>query len=234
MTNYDMPDTFEKLPSKICVVVGNGYAIKNHSLGNTINNYDIVIRLNDAPVKGYEEDVGNKTSIRLFYPESAPLNPTTDNDPDTLMVLVPFKVQDIKWINGILYNEKRTSKGFWKPPTQIWQGEKRHLRILDPYFMQKTASHLLHLPLNAPLKSYPTTGMLAIYVALNYCDLVHIAGFGYPSSKEERHLIHYYGSDVMKAIKKSFHNFSSEEKTLQKLKDSGAIKYLHPHYEPIN
>lgn len=64
-------------------------------------------RLNDAPVRGYEEDVGNKTTMRFFYPESASYNPTLHNDPDTLMVLVPFKQQDLRWLKEIIYNEKR-------------------------------------------------------------------------------------------------------------------------------
>jgi hypothetical protein len=64
-------------------------------------------RLNDAPVRGYEDDVGNKTTMRLFYPESASYNPSMHNDPDTLMVLVPFKQQDLRWLKEILYDEKR-------------------------------------------------------------------------------------------------------------------------------
>lgn len=48
---------------------------------------------------------------------------------------------------------------------------------------------------------HPTTGILAVFVALNYCDVVHIAGFGYPSSTSQRHPIHYYGYDTMKSMK---------------------------------
>lgn len=48
---------------------------------------------------------------------------------------------------------------------------------------------------------HPTTGILAVIVALNYCDVVHIAGFGYPNSKRERHPIHYFGHDTMKSMK---------------------------------
>lgn len=48
---------------------------------------------------------------------------------------------------------------------------------------------------------HPTTGILAVFVALNYCDVVHIAGFGYPNSKSQRQPIHYYGYDTMKSMK---------------------------------
>lgn len=58
-------------------------------------------------MRGYEEDVGNKTTMRFFYPESASYNPGLHNEPGTLMVLVPFKQQDLRWLKEILYNEKR-------------------------------------------------------------------------------------------------------------------------------
>ena len=63
-------------------------------------------RLNDAPVRGYEEDVGGKTTMRFFYPESATYNPDLQNNPDTLMVLVPFKQEDLHWLKAIVYKEK--------------------------------------------------------------------------------------------------------------------------------
>lgn len=65
------------------------------------------IRLNNGPVRGYEDDVGNKTTMRFFYPESASYNPELHNEPGTLMVLVPFKQNDLRWLKEILYNEKR-------------------------------------------------------------------------------------------------------------------------------
>ncbi|KAJ7996824.1 hypothetical protein DPEC_G00222530 [Dallia pectoralis] len=232
VASYEMPGKIKNLPCRTCVVVGNGFRIKNSSLGGSINKYDIVIRLNDGPVRGYEEDVGNRTTMRFFYPESAFYDTDMHNDPDTLLVLVPFKQQDVRWLKEILYNEKRTRKGFWKPPPQIWKGRTSNLRILDPYYMHQTARRLLNLPINTPAKRKrismkPTTGILAIVVALNVCNVVHIAGFGYPDTKNMTHPVHYYGRDMMKAMQSSSHNISTETKALKKLKDSGAIVNLH-------
>ncbi|XP_038817076.1 CMP-N-acetylneuraminate-beta-galactosamide-alpha-2,3-sialyltransferase 4-like isoform X2 [Salvelinus namaycush] len=220
------------LDCRTCAVIGNGFSIKNSSLGGIINEYDVVIRLNDAPVRGYEDDVGNKTTMRLFYPESASYNPSMHNDPATLMVLVPFKQQDLSWLKEILYDEKRVRKGFWKPPPQIWLGSTSRIRVLDPHFLHGTASSLLQIPLHPKRKQkpvHPTTGVLAVFVALNYCDVVHIAGFGYPASKNQKHPIHYYGYDTMKSMKDSYHDLTHEAEALKKLEDSGAIMYLHPH-----
>ncbi|XP_059361925.1 CMP-N-acetylneuraminate-beta-galactosamide-alpha-2,3-sialyltransferase 4-like isoform X3 [Carassius carassius] len=189
-------------------------------------------RLNDAPVRGYEEDVGNKTTLRLFYPESASSNPGTHNDPDTLLVLVPFKQQDLRWLKEILYDEKRVRKGFWKPPPQIWLGRASQIRVLDPYFLRLTASKLLQIPLQPRRQQkpvHPTTGILAVFVALNYCDVVHVAGFGYPESRNQKQPIHYYGKDTMKSMKNSYHDLNQEALVLKRLEGQGAIIYLHPH-----
>lgn len=68
-------------------------------------------RLNNAPVAGYEGDVGSKTTMRLFYPESAHFNPKVENNPDTLLVLVAFKAMDFHWIETILSDKKRVGGG---------------------------------------------------------------------------------------------------------------------------
>lgn len=230
-SNYNMPAHIENLECRTCAVIGNGFVIKNSSLGSLINTYDVVIRLNDAPVRGYEDDVGNKTTMRFFYPESASYNPALQNEPDTLMVLVPFKQQDLRWLKEIIYNEKRVRKGFWKPPPQIWLGDASTIRVLDPHFLHKTADKLLKIPpqKGKQIPVHPTTGILAVFVALNYCDVVHIAGFGYPNSRNQRQPIHYYGYDTMKSMKNSYHDLNHEAEALKKLEDSGAILYLHPH-----
>lgn len=120
-------------------MVGNGHRLRNSSMGETINTYDVVIRyspgsvpstpprchprmgfdacdvpvspprLNNAPVHGYEQDVGSKTTMRLFYPESAHFDPRAENNPDTLLVLVPFKPMDFQWMEAILNDKKRVS-----------------------------------------------------------------------------------------------------------------------------
>ncbi|XP_072467640.1 CMP-N-acetylneuraminate-beta-galactosamide-alpha-2,3-sialyltransferase 4 isoform X2 [Notamacropus eugenii] len=202
ITNYAMPESIQKLKCLRCVVVGNGHRLKNSSLGNTIDKYDVVIRLNNAPVVGYESDVGSKTTMRLFYPESAHFSPKVQNNPDTLLVLVPFKAIDFHWIETILRDKNRVLKGFWKQPPLIWDVNPKQVRILNPFFMEVTAAKLLSLPIrpSRKIKQKPTTGLLAITLALHLCDLVHIAGFGYPDSSNKKQTIHYYEQITLKSM----------------------------------
>ncbi|XP_032140745.1 CMP-N-acetylneuraminate-beta-galactosamide-alpha-2,3-sialyltransferase 4 isoform X8 [Sapajus apella] len=159
ITSYSIPESIQSLRCRRCVVVGNGHRLRNSSLGDAINKYDVVIRLNNAPVAGYEGDVGSKTTMRLFYPESAHFDPKAQNNPDTLLVLVAFKAMDFHWIETILSDKKRVRKGFWKQPPLIWNVNPEQIRILNPFFMEIAADKLLNLPMQQlrKIKQMPTT-----------------------------------------------------------------------------
>ncbi|KAI6073140.1 CMP-N-acetylneuraminate-beta-galactosamide-alpha-2,3-sialyltransferase 4 isoform X1 [Aix galericulata] len=230
VTSYSLPESIQSLKCRRCAVVGNGHRLRNSSMGETINTYDVVIRLNNAPVHGYEQDVGSKTTMRLFYPESAHFNPRTENNPDTLLVLVPFKPMDFQWMEAILNDKKRASvrKGFWKQPPLIWDANPEQVRILNPYYMEVTAAKLLNLPMKQPrkVKQKPTTGLLAITLALHFCDLVHIAGFGYPDSANKKQTIHYYEQITLKSMAASEHNVSHEAVAIKRMLELGLVKNL--------
>ncbi|KAM9659358.1 CMP-N-acetylneuraminate-beta-galactosamide-alpha-2,3-sialyltransferase 4 isoform 2-T2 [Trichechus inunguis] len=228
ITSYAMPESIQSLKCRRCVVVGNGHRLRNSSLGDAIDKYDVVIRLNNAPVAGYEGDVGSKTSMRLFYPESAHFNPKVENNPDTLLVLVAFKAMDFHWIETILSDKKRVRKGFWKQPPLIWDVNPKQIRILNPFFMEIAADRLLSLPMQQlrKMKQKPTTGLLAITLALHFCDLVHIAGFGYPDVYNKKQTIHYYEQITLKSMAGSGHNISQEALAIKRMLEIGVIKNL--------
>ncbi|GCC17227.1 hypothetical protein chiPu_0020510 [Chiloscyllium punctatum] len=186
---------------KRCVIVGNGDTLRNSSLGETINKYDVVIRLNNAPVRGYEEDVGNKTTLRIFYPESTIEDPTVENNLDTLFVLVPFKTADIHWLKAIVYNETKITTGFWRRPAFVKNLDPAKVGILNPYYMFQAATCFLSQP-NKGRGNRPTTGFLAVTLGLNYCDEVDVAGFGYPLNQKNGR-IHYYDQLSMKYMEVS-------------------------------
>ncbi|XP_029433654.1 type 2 lactosamine alpha-2,3-sialyltransferase isoform X2 [Rhinatrema bivittatum] len=179
LENCHLPAEVEKFPCKRCIVVGNGGILRNKTLGKKIDSYDIIIRMNDAPVIGYEQDVGRKTTFRLCYPESVFSDPI-HYDPNTTVVLLTFKPHDVKWLSDLLQHRRA------KP-------------------------------------THPTTGLIAIALALHVCNEVHIAGFKYNFTSQNSSL-HYYGNETMSLMmENAYHNISAEQRLLGKFIENKTI-----------
>ncbi|XP_033008254.1 CMP-N-acetylneuraminate-beta-1,4-galactoside alpha-2,3-sialyltransferase isoform X6 [Lacerta agilis] len=227
--DYRLTPALDSLSCRRCVIVGNGGILANKSLGLKIDDYDIVIRLNSAPVKGFEKDVGGKTTMRITYPEGAIQKPE-QYEKDSLFVLAGFKWQDFKWLKYIVYKEKvSASDGFWKSVATHVPREPHEIRILNPYFIQEAAFSFIGLPFNNGLMgrgNIPTLGSVAITMVLHNCDEVAVAGFGYDMSSPNAPL-HYYENIKMSAIKESWtHNIQREKEFLRKLVKARVITDL--------
>ncbi|XP_010792490.1 neurobeachin-like [Notothenia coriiceps] len=95
----------DSLDCKTCIIVGNGGILANKSLGQRIDEFDVVVRLNEAPVKGFEKDVGSKTTMRITYPEGA-IQKAERYEPESLFVLSAFKALDFKWLRHMIFSQK--------------------------------------------------------------------------------------------------------------------------------
>ncbi|XP_060689148.1 type 2 lactosamine alpha-2,3-sialyltransferase-like isoform X2 [Hemiscyllium ocellatum] len=225
LKDCDLPQNLKNLSCLNCIVVGNGGILRNKTLGKKIDSYDVVIRLNSGPVNGYEDDVGSKTTFRFCYPESI-FSDYSQYDADTTLVFVAFKAIDLRWLKEVLLKQRVSMRGFWKKtPTNIIY-KNSQIRILKPSVVQKAAFDLLKLPTVVRWPKppqYPTTGIIAIAMALTMCDKVHIAGFKYDIHNPNGTL-HYYGNDTMSAMRKMmYHNITAEQMLLKKLKSSNTI-----------
>uniref|UniRef100_A0A2I3M6N3 CMP-N-acetylneuraminate-beta-1,4-galactoside alpha-2,3-sialyltransferase n=2 Tax=Cercopithecinae TaxID=9528 RepID=A0A2I3M6N3_PAPAN len=226
---YRLTPALDSLRCRRCIIVGNGGVLANKSLGSRIDDYDIVVRLNSAPVKGFEKDVGSKTTLRITYPEGAMQRPE-QYERDSLFVLAGFKWQDFKWLKYIVFKERvSASDGFWKSVATRVPKEPPEIRILNPYFIQEAAFTLIGLPFNNGLMgrgNIPTLGSVAVTMALHGCDEVAVAGFGYDMSTPNAPL-HYYETVRMAAIKESWtHNIQREKEFLRKLVKARVITDL--------
>lgn len=62
-------------------------------------------RLNEAPVAGFEKDVGSKTTMRITYPEGAIQKPER-YEKSSLFVFSAFKPMDFKWLRHMVFRDK--------------------------------------------------------------------------------------------------------------------------------
>lgn len=139
-----------------CAVVGNSGNLVSSSYGQLIDSHRFVFRMNQAVTEGYEADVGRKTTHHLMYPESA-----RSLEPGVRPVLVPFKPRDLQWM---------------QPGTRA----RRALRVdwdkaltFHPAFMK-----YVHDAWTQGHGRYPSTGLLALVLALHLCDQVSVMGYG--------------------------------------------------------
>lgn len=233
LPEHDLPEDLKSKHCKRCVVVGSGGILHGSELGHLLNQFDIVIRLNDAPVQGYTDHVGNKTTIRMTYPEGAPLS-EHEYPPASLFVAVLFKGVDFNWLQAMVKNETLhlwVRLFFWKQVAEKIPFTPKQFRILNPVIIKETALDILHFPEPRSKfwgwdKNVPTIGVTAVVLATHLCDEVSLAGFGYDLDQPSTPL-HYYNNLCMAAMKEqTMHNVTSETKFLQKLIKEKIVKDL--------
>ncbi|XP_006502956.1 CMP-N-acetylneuraminate-beta-1,4-galactoside alpha-2,3-sialyltransferase isoform X2 [Mus musculus] len=239
---YRLTPALDSLHCRRCIIVGNGGVLANKSLGSRIDDYDIVIRLNSAPVKGFERDVGSKTTLRITYPEGAMQRPE-QYERDSLFVLAGFKWQDFKWLKYIVYKERvpfpskakcrqcqvgseqerrqksgpdaqSASDGFWKSVATRVPKEPPEIRILNPYFIQEAAFTLIGLPFNNGLMGRGNIPTLgSVAVTMALHGCDEVAVAGFGYDMNTPNApLHYYETVRMAAIKESWTHNIQREK----------------------
>ncbi|XP_037651468.1 CMP-N-acetylneuraminate-beta-galactosamide-alpha-2,3-sialyltransferase 1-like isoform X2 [Sebastes umbrosus] len=198
------PVVIEPRPDRCrtCAVVGNSGNLKRSHHGPLIDFHDVVIRMNTGRIKGYEADVGSRTTHRIMYPESA-----VDLDNSTHLVLVPFKILDLEWIT------KALTTGFsgksYKPVKSNIKANKDLVMVMNPAFMRYV--HDMWLQKKG---RYPSTGFLALILALHICDEVHVFGYGADS---DGNWSHYWEKLKDRKLKTGVHPGNHEYGVIQEL-----------------
>lgn len=195
---FNLPST-----SSVCLV-GNGGVMMEKEWGNEIDNYDIVIRFNHAPTKGFEKNVGSKTNIRLvnghcFGGETDPKrNPTADP-----MFLPNLEPQDIicktcsqkQFISGTLNNIN-----------------KHNLYFINPEFIDATGFY------TQPHE--PSAGFVMFMLLLSHFTNINLYGFTF---WEDSYDYHYFEKVPLDASQLG-HNFSHEKSIVLELEKQNKIK----------
>lgn len=195
------PPGFKGRRCSRCVVVGSGGILQGRHLGAHIDQYDIIIRMNNAPVFGFERDAGSRTTIRLTYPEAAP-HSYREYRSTSLVVLVVFKGLDLDWLASVVSRERLdwwSKLWFWREVVEAIPLQPENFRILNPDIILQTGL-ALQAYATQPKQTLPTLGASAVVMALQLCDEVSLAGFGYDLKHPDAPL-HYYESLRMDAMR---------------------------------
>ncbi|XP_041639563.1 CMP-N-acetylneuraminate-beta-galactosamide-alpha-2,3-sialyltransferase 1-like [Cheilinus undulatus] len=191
--------------SKKCAVVGNSVNLKGSLYGQLINSHDVVMRMNAAVIKGFEADVGDKTTHHIMYPESS-----MHLDTKTRLVLFPFKILDLEWL------PKALTTGASRFRAKI-RANKDLVMLVNPAFMR-----YVHVNWLEKKGNYPSTGFMTVVLALHICEEVHVFGFG---ADKEGNWNHYWALNRFKKLKTGAHPGHLEYETIKKLAQLNIIRF---------
>uniref|UniRef100_A0A3B4WZ01 CMP-N-acetylneuraminate-beta-galactosamide-alpha-2,3-sialyltransferase 1-like n=1 Tax=Seriola lalandi dorsalis TaxID=1841481 RepID=A0A3B4WZ01_SERLL len=195
---------------RTCAVVGNSGNLNGSRYGPLIDFHDVIIRINSGRTKGYEADVGKRTTHHVMYPESA-----VDLDNTTHLVLVPFKIQDLEWLI------KAFTTGFsgasYMPVKSHIKANKDLVMVVNPAFMRYVHDTWLEKK-----GRYPSTGFMALVLALHICDEVSVFGYG---ADKDGNWSHYWEKLKKLKLKTGVHPGSHEYDIIKQLAENQTVGF---------
>lgn len=154
------------LSNKSVIVVGNGPSILKHEVGTEIDKFDIVIRVNGFRIKGFEKYCGTKTNIWAAGLATNAERSHLEHKIDEVWALMPYRTI----IEEATQKQKRRIYRFFNSGVDY---------PLDKIF-HMTCDQFANMISTMPV-GRPSTGLTAIYVALNIYNAKNITlhGFDY-------------------------------------------------------
>ncbi|XP_035677428.1 alpha-2,8-sialyltransferase 8B-like isoform X1 [Branchiostoma floridae] len=207
-----------------CAVVGNSGVLLGSRCGAEIDSKDYVIRIDIPVVRGYEKDVGRRTSMTV-------LNLST---PKRLQSSARLKNRTQDVYESRLRNIGGTALVMDK------KSRRRMMSLAKKYhlpFSLYTVKGSLRRGIN-PLASKlakrkmvgnPTTGLVTVLMMTTFCDHPYLYGF-FPFQKDAKNRpipYHYYPGDYIKPIKQNdggHHHMKREYDFFRKLHKQGVLK----------
>lgn len=227
-----------------CAVVGNGGILNNSHVGQEIDGHDYVFRLSGAVTKGYEQDVGTRTSFYGFTAFSLTQSLLTLRNRGFQHVPVGKDIRylhfleglrDYEWLEALLLNQtlvKQRLSWFRRRPQEAFQDALRldrylliHpdlIRYMKNRFLRSKTLDTVHWRIYRP-----TTGALLLLTALQLCD--QVSAYGFITEGHERFSDHYYDKSWRKTVFYINHDFKLERALWKRLHDEGIIRlYQRP------
>ncbi|XP_042676040.1 alpha-N-acetylgalactosaminide alpha-2,6-sialyltransferase 3, partial [Centrocercus urophasianus] len=229
-----------QLDCDLCAIVSNSGQMVGQKVGAEIDKSSCIWRMNNAPTKGYEEDVGKRTTIRVVSHTSVPLllkNPEyffKETNSTLYVIWGPFRNMR-KDGNGIVYNMLKKAVDSY-PTAKIYVTTEKRMSYCDAVFKKETGKDRVQSG------SYLSTGWFTLILAMDACYGIHVYGMindTYCKSEGFRKVPYHYYEPGRDECEEYFlhenapyggHRFITEKKVFAKWAKKHTIIFTHPNW----
>jgi beta-galactoside alpha-2,3-sialyltransferase (sialyltransferase 4A) len=184
----------------ICAVVGPSRNLLESRYADQIDAHDLVIRINRAPTDNFDSDVGIRTTHHVMWPRDLE---DGQFDRQAILMMTPLATDTRGVFDRILDLVE-----------DDLQWDLDRVRIIHPAFVK-----YLHEYWTKERRHYPSTGFIALMMALHVCDEVDVFGFGADASgRWDR----YYEDDPVDVS--GFHPGDYEGQLRREMEEKGILK----------
>lgn len=181
---------------KTCAVISSAGSMFQSKLGAFVDSHDLVMRFNHAPIEGYAEDVGTKTTIRIINSQVVS-KPAFDFLNNPLFRNVTIAAWDPGRYNATL------SAWIAEPDFAMFDNYKRFMaeqpeanaHLIDPRSLWKLWESLQsYFPQQMIRQNPPSSGFVGIALLVPHCETIDVLEY-IPSTRLTGRC-HYYEEHV--------------------------------------
>ncbi|XP_066473964.1 alpha-N-acetylgalactosaminide alpha-2,6-sialyltransferase 2 isoform X2 [Tiliqua scincoides] len=220
-----------------CAVVGNGGILNGSRQGKEIDAHDFVFRVNGAVTKGFEKDVGTKTSFFGFTVNTMKNSliayaeygfTQIPQAKDLQYIFIPSHVRDYIMLRAAVlgiavpegYDEGDEPQKYFGSEASAGK-----FKLLHPEFMYYLRERFLR---SENIKSQfghlymPSTGAIMLLTALHTCD--QVSAYGFITENYKKFSAHYYEHEKKPLVFYANHDMLLELELWKNLHQAGFMK----------
>ena len=223
-----------------CAVVGSGGQLRGSGYGRIIDGHTSIIRFNQAPIVGFEADVGSRTSVRILSDGTYDADLATAwGEENSTLVFNGVNFHSYHFLEAMLTRTATDGEGDERDlPVLVGPVRRERLQGILPSFLAHVSEGWLNIGGADPHRRkyvglVPSTGLTGILWALDACSSISTFGFGRQPGKpafyfkidKEKHPSHHlFAQDPNK---ETYHDWGFERDLIQDLDDEGLLtKYV--------
>ncbi|XP_019358546.1 PREDICTED: LOW QUALITY PROTEIN: alpha-N-acetylgalactosaminide alpha-2,6-sialyltransferase 2 [Gavialis gangeticus] len=220
-----------------CAVVGNGGILNGSRQGKEIDAHDFVFRLNGAVTKGFEEDVGTKTSFYGFTVNTMKNSliayreygfTQVPQSKELHYIFIPSDMRDYTMLrSAILGSPVQDGLDKGDEPSKYFgpEASAKKFKLLHPDFMHYLTARFLRSDIINTQYGYlymPSTGALMLLTALHTCD--QVSAYGFITDNYKNFSDHYYELEKKPLVFYANHDMLLEAELWKSLHRVGIMK----------